>query len=157
MKPLLRGIAFALPALTAYLLVAPLACVYVDGRFGWNFGVPVWLRFASGILMLAGTALAGWTLCLFAWVGQGTPNPLAPPKLLVAAGPYRHSRNPMMLGGWLAGLGLGLAVGSPAYLGLCGFIVGMGCLYVHWIEEPKLLDRFGSAYRSYMEQTPRWG
>ena len=156
MRPLLRAIAFAFPALTAYLLVAPLACRYLDGRFGWGFGAPIWLLCVGGILMLAGAVLAGWTLCLFAWKGNGTPNPLAPPKLLVAAGPYRYSRNPMMLGGWVAGLGLGLVLGSRAFIGFCGFIVLMGSLYVRWIEEPKLLERFGKAYRSYMDQTPRW-
>ena len=46
--------------------------------------------------LAAGLLLAGWTLRLFATVGQGTPAPWDPPQKLVVRGPYRHVRNPMI-------------------------------------------------------------
>ena len=100
--------------------------------------------------------LALWSASLFAAMGEGTPNPLAPPVRLVIQGPYRYSRNPMMLGGWLAGLGLALALRSVSLLVAYGVIVVAGCCYVRRIEEPRLLLRFGQAYRNYMSHVPRW-
>ena len=62
----------------------------------------------------------------------------------------------MMLGGWCAGLGLALALRSPGLVAGCAVVIVAGCAYVRWIEEPRLLRRFGPAYRRYMDSAPRW-
>jgi protein-S-isoprenylcysteine O-methyltransferase Ste14 len=41
-------------------------------------------------------ALFAWCVILLARVGQGTLAPWDPTRRLVAAGPYRHVRNPMI-------------------------------------------------------------
>jgi protein-S-isoprenylcysteine O-methyltransferase Ste14 len=153
---LARGLAFAAPALTAYLVLAPIACGRLDIVFGVRDAIPGWLQPPGALLVLAGMTVSLWTLFLFAVVGDGTPNPIAPPRNLVRNGPFRYSRNPMMMGGWTAGFGLGLLLGSPCYLALCGVVVLGGAGYVLAFEEPSLLRRFGSAYSDYCLATPRW-
>jgi protein-S-isoprenylcysteine O-methyltransferase Ste14 len=153
---LVRSVALAAPASLMYLLVAPMVCRYLDGRFGFTDWDSHWLAIPGALLLVPGIALAVWTLVLFGVKGHGTPNPLMPPRLLVQAGPYRFSRNPMMLGGWLAGFGLGLVLHSPSYLLFCGGIVAAGMIYVIAFEEPSLIRRFGAEYSEYRQTTPRW-
>jgi protein-S-isoprenylcysteine O-methyltransferase Ste14 len=153
---LVRSVALAAPASLMYLLVAPTVCRYLDGRIGlmdWDLH---WLVIPGALLLVPGVALAVWTLVLFSVKGQGTPNPLMPPRWLVQVGPYRYSRNPMMLGGWLAGFGLGLALHSLSYLLFCATIVAAGMIYVIAFEEPSLIRRFGAEYLEYRRTTPRW-
>ena len=50
-----------------------------------------------GILtVLSGLGLFVWCVALFARIGQGTLAPWDPTRKLVAVGPYRHVRNPMI-------------------------------------------------------------
>jgi protein-S-isoprenylcysteine O-methyltransferase Ste14 len=156
MTSLVRSLAFAAPASFTYLVLIPLACGYLDRKFKIGEFVPRGLQLPGALLLLAGAAVAIWTFFLFAFVGHGTPNPLAPPQHLVQVGPYRYSRNPMMLGGWIAGFGLGLLLRSPAFLLFCCVVVFAGAAYVVVIEEPSLVRRFGAAYSDYCRSTPRW-
>jgi len=153
---LLRGLAFATPAVAVFFVLAPVACGRMDITFGIRDAIPRWLQPLGGMLMVAGTSIALWTLVLFAVIGDGTPNPLAPPRNLVRAGPFRYSRNPMMLGGWFTAFGLSLLLRSLSYLVLCVVVVLVGAVYVVVFEEPSLLRRFGRAYADYCEATPRW-
>jgi protein-S-isoprenylcysteine O-methyltransferase Ste14 len=58
--------------------------------------VPV--RTLGVVLMMAGIGLAAWCIMLFARVGKGTLAPWDPTSELVAVGPYRYTRNPMITG-----------------------------------------------------------
>src|SRR6185503_10196352 len=59
----------------------------------------VWLARSIGVLFItAGLGLFGWCVSLFARVGQGTLAPWDPTCNLVAVGPYRFVRNPMISG-----------------------------------------------------------
>ena len=85
---------------------------------------------AGAALALAGLATAGWA----AWQLRvaGTPvRPAAAPRVLVEEGPYRFSRNPMVLGlaAVLAGvpLALGCAAAGPGRAGLPG--AGLACAH----------------------------
>jgi protein-S-isoprenylcysteine O-methyltransferase Ste14 len=151
-----RSLAFAAPALIAYLVLAPIACGRLDILFGIRDAMPRWSQLPGALLILAGAPVSLWTFVLFLIVGDGTPNPIAPPRKLVRNGPFRYSRNPMMLGGWIAGFGLGLLLRSPSYLALCGVAVLAGAVYVLAFEEPSLLRRFGRVYFDYCAATPRW-
>jgi len=152
MRRILKNIAPAVPAIIGFVLLAPWLCLQLDRRLGLAFPG----HLLGLIPMVAGSSLGIWTILLFAQVGDGSPNPLAPPRYLVRQGPYRFSRNPMMVGGWLAGIGLGLVLGSPAYLAFCLVVILAGGAYVVYFEEPRLLQRFGAPYTEYCARTSRW-
>ena len=155
-RPIIRSLVWATPAVLSYLGVAPLLACAVDRHFGFNWPLPVWIWRLAPTLTLAGSAIVLWAAWLFSTRGQGTPNPLSPPQNLVLDGPYRYTRNPIMLGGWLAGFSLALFLRSPSLLVAYFLIVVTGYIYVRAIEEPRLLDRFGDSYREYMRSVPRW-
>ena len=73
----------------------------------------------------------------------------------VTKGVYRISRNPMFFGGFLLFIGIGLVCVSWIYL-LLGilFIILMNVLVN--AEERFCLEKYGDAYREYMNRTPRW-
>lgn len=92
----------------------------------------------------------------FVVVGHGTPAPVAPPTALVAAGPYRWTRNPMYVGVVGVLLGEALAMWSVPLLihALCTWTVMH--LFVLLYEEPALTRRFGDSYLTYRRLVPRW-
>ena len=72
-----------------------------------------------------------------------------------AKGIYRYSRHPMTLAGYLILIGAGIASASwvlllfsIVYIILCGILVRS--------EERSCLEKFGAAYREYVNRTPRW-
>ena len=91
------------------------------GDTRWDSAVPLtWIpRIAGVALIVAGFALFAWCVTLFARVGQGTLAPWDPTKRLVAAGPYRYLRNPMITGVVTMLSGLALHHGSRV-LATCG-------------------------------------
>jgi protein-S-isoprenylcysteine O-methyltransferase Ste14 len=70
-------------------------------------------------------------------------------------GLYRYSRHPMTLAGYLILIGAGIASASWIFL-LFSFV----CIILSAIptiaEERFCLKKFGTAYREYMDRTPRW-
>jgi len=124
------------------------------GRFQYEFSN---LRFLIGALLLAVGAWLCWkTVSLFTEYGEGTPAPFDPPKKLVILGPYLYVRNPMMIGVWLVLSGEALIFGSVSlWIWLLIFLSMCLVLIPVW-EEPELEDRFGTPYREYMQEVPRW-
>ena len=107
-------------------------------------------------LIIGGLAIFVWCNRDFLTKGRGTPNPLDPPKLLVARGPYRWVRNPMYVCATLIILGEALVLRSPTFL-LYALVVLAGFhLFVVLYEEPSLRRRFGAPYEQYCRETPRW-
>ncbi len=131
--------------------------------------VPWWLRGSSGVpahgiqewlaiaVITIGVAVylctAFWG---FAWIGGGTPAPIAPTKILVVQGLHRFVRNPMYIG-------IGLVVGGQAWLFhslalalyLAFFALAVH-LFVLFYEEPTLRKQFGEEYQRYRAEVPRW-
>ena len=108
---------------------------------------PLWLL--GGVTIL-------WCFWDFTFKGRGTPNPLDPPKELVATGLYRYVRNPIYVGVltiiiadflWFQSIWM-LVYAVVAFLGMHLFVI----LY----EEPKLKEKFGVAYENYCKSVPRW-
>lgn len=66
--------------------------------------------------MLSGLALSGWCTRLFVTLGRGTQSPLEPTQRVVAVGPYRYVRNPILLGNLLLLLGEAVLFASPGIL-----------------------------------------
>ena len=156
MRQFFRSLLASLPALLIYLFALPWAALRLDRWFGLVWRLPFWTEPAAALAMFIGLAIAAWSFWALTFRGDGTPNPLVPTARLVESGPFRRSRNPLMLGGWLFGAGLACLLRSPCLLGLVGMVAVAGMWYVRRIEEPRLLARFGDAWTRYMIRTPRW-
>ena len=79
----------------------------------------------------------------------------APEDKLLTNGVYGISRDPMWFGFFLILFGIGIACFSWIYL-LCAivFLILQHILVVP--EERWCLEKYGDAYREYMERTSRW-
>jgi protein-S-isoprenylcysteine O-methyltransferase Ste14 len=73
----------------------------------------------------------------------------------VTRGFYRFSRHPIYVTEVLLLLGVGIASASWVFL-LFPIIIGGGAAYFIKIEEAQCLGYYGTAYREYMNRTPRW-
>lgn len=125
---------------------------------GWG-GAPAadWLSRAAGAVVLAiGFALFAWCVLLFARVGKGTLAPWDPTQRLVAVGPYRHVRNPMISGVLLMLIGEALLWRSGALALWAGTFLLINHTYFLLSEEPGMEKRFGESYRVYRSHVPRW-
>jgi protein-S-isoprenylcysteine O-methyltransferase Ste14 len=78
------------------------------------------------------------------------------PEVLVAAGIYRHSRNPMYLGVIFIALGFTIGILSLADLVYSACLLVGFHLVVVLEEEPHLKQKHGSAYVEYTKLIPRW-
>jgi len=70
-------------------------------------------------------------------------------------GLYRISRNPIYLGTNLIFIGIGIACASWLFLLLIAISVILQNILID-AEERWCLEKYGDAYREYMERTPRW-
>ena len=113
-------------------------------------------RTAGAIVFLAGFALFVWCVSLFVRVGRGTLAPWDPTQQLVAVGPYRHVRNPMISAVVTMLAGEALLVGSRVVAEWALLFVGFNHLYFLLSEEPGLQQRFGASYVRYKAAVPRW-
>ena len=111
---------------------------------------------AGGTLLLLGVALFTWCVALFARRGQGTLAPWDPTRRLVVAGPYRHSRNPMISAVAAVLAGQALIHRSPRLLAWLLLFVAISQAYFLLSEEPGLVRRFGDEYQRYRAAVPRW-
>ena len=113
-------------------------------------------RSTGAALVILSLVLTAWAVLLLMIQGKGAPNPDHPPRVLVEQGPYRYSRNPMVIGAFLGLLGTGLLMRSLLvllYIPLLGLVAQ---LYHVRTEEPELVQRFGEAYVDYQQRVPRW-
>jgi protein-S-isoprenylcysteine O-methyltransferase Ste14 len=132
----------------------------VSGRpFPWIPDLP-WAVPAI-ILMAIGLFLSIWSIVYMKKVGEGNPfdaynHELAPrTKRLMTDGPYRFSRNPMLLGVYV--FDLGVLLWLHAWWPLAVFAVEVALLTLQVRSEEKRLEAdFGEEYRSYRRQVPRY-
>lgn len=141
----------ALPFLVT--VIVPVEIVRrTGGQPGWSLMVAV-----VGVGMIAaGLALVIWTNGLFARIGKGTLAPWDPPRHLVVEGPYRHVRNPMILGVLAILLGEALVFGSSSLLAWFGIFALANFIYMPLLEEPMLARRFGDEYAVYKRNVMAW-
>jgi protein-S-isoprenylcysteine O-methyltransferase Ste14 len=106
------------------------------------------------VLMVTGWLFANWTVKVQFSFGKGTPIPLMATQKLVVKRPYTYCRNPMTLGTTAFYFGIAIWTGSLSALGL-SLIYPAGILvYIKWIEEYELEQRFGVDYLEYKRRTP---
>lgn len=149
-----------LKALLFFLLVPGTIFVYLPftlGYLGFASQNPLpLLRILAILAWLLGLASTGWCTWAFLKYGQGTPAPQSPPTELVAAGPYRYTRNPMYQAGLL--ILLGNALWFQSWLQwLYLLILVIFFQIVVTFEERELHHRYGDTYQRYCQVTPRWG
>jgi protein-S-isoprenylcysteine O-methyltransferase Ste14 len=119
---------------------------------GWG-----WIPRTFGfLLILAGLALVTWCIGLFARVGKGTLAPWDPTSKLVAVGPYRFTRNPMITGVATILTGEALLFGSWHLALWAVTFIALNHIYFLIVEEPGLERRFGESYLEYKRAVPRW-
>jgi protein-S-isoprenylcysteine O-methyltransferase Ste14 len=114
-------------------------------------------------LQVLGVAVLGLGLLLFvssvrrfAREGEGTLAPWDPPRKLVARGPYRHVRNPMITG--VVGILLAeaaITAAAPLLLWAVAFFAVVAVFIRGW-EEPHLKKRYGDEYVEYRRNVPAW-
>ena len=110
----------------------------------------------GGLLLAAGLFLVVWTIRLFVVVGRGTLAPWDPTAALVARGPYRYVRNPMITGVATILAGQALFFRSWGIAIELAVFVLVNALYFPFVEEPGLRRRFGTEYEEYCARVPRW-
>lgn len=148
--------------LLPFLVVAVVPCWLVtawaafDTRWASGTLLPGVARTVGALVFLVGLGLFAWCVALFGRVGQGTLAPWDPTRRLVAVGPYRYVRNPMIssVAAMLAGETL-LSGSRVLAVWAAGFVL-INHVYFLLSEEPGLERRFGSGYRDYKAAVPRW-
>ncbi len=121
----------------------------------WSaLSLPPWLRWIG-----AGLGFAAWPLIywMFSSLGRNVTDTVVLRKehRLVTEGPYRWVRHPMYSFSFLLFVGFSLLTANW-FIGLMG-LLALTLLVVRTpIEEAKLIDEFGDAYRAYRKRTGRF-
>ena len=137
--------------------VAVLVPRWILRNEGAGFAWPPSLRSAAGAaVFFLGFVFFVWSVTLFTRVGRGTLAPWDPTRRLVAVGPYRHVRNPMISGVVLMLSGEALFFGSRSVALWATTFLLVNHIYFVLREEPGLEERFGEDYRTYKAHVPRW-
>ena len=133
---------------------------WASGRpFPW---APAWpWAVIAVILIVAGLYLSIWAIVHMKKVGEGNPfdaynHEVAPrTKHLMTDGPYRFSRNPMLVGVYVYDIGILLWLQS--WWPLLVFAVEILFLTLQVRSEEKRLEAdFGDEYRAYKQRVPRY-
>lgn len=121
------------PGLVIYSIFLPLKI----GTVWFYVGIPI--CFLSLVMnLMAGVAFA-----------------TTPLDELVTKGVYSISRHPAYLGGFLQYVVIGIACAS--WISLLCAVVWIISMSIGVIDEERfLLEKYGNAYREYMNRTPRW-
>jgi len=78
-----------------------------------------------------------------------------PPGEPITKGLYRYSRHPMYIMQALMFIGMGIASASWVFI-LLSVARTISTLIIAIPEERSCLEKYGDAYREYMNRTPRW-
>jgi protein-S-isoprenylcysteine O-methyltransferase Ste14 len=151
--------AIALLPGTVTIVIPGLILLLGDGPdVGWGLTTPLaaLVTAIGAALIAAGFVLWVWTVRLFAQIGKGTLAPWDPTRKLVAEGPYRHLRNPMISAVTAVLLGEAAVLGSTGILIEAAIFVAVNHVWFLFGEEPGLERRFGEDYREYRAAVPRW-
>ncbi len=133
---------------------------WVSGKpFPWSPAMP-WAVIAT-ILAVWGLTLSIWSIVHMKKVGEGNPfdaynHEVAPrTRHLMTDGPYRYSRNPMLLGIYI--YDIGVLVWIQSWWPLIVFAVEIILLTLQVRSEEKRLEAdFGEEYRVYKRTVPRY-
>jgi len=105
----------------------------------------IWL-YAGLAIFLAGLAVLAAATVNFATTPMDVP---------ITRGIYHYSRHPLYLASLLIYLSVGIASASWVFL-LVFFVQSVSIRIAAVGEERFCLDKYGEAYREYIDKTPRW-
>jgi protein-S-isoprenylcysteine O-methyltransferase Ste14 len=147
-----------LPFMATFVVPRWLLGSFAGNDTRWLRTAPLtWVASALGaLLFLCGLAVFLWCVLLFARVGRGTLAPWDPTQKLVAVGPYRYVRNPMISAVATMLAGQCLFFGSWILGAWFLLFILVNHIYFLLSEEPGLERRFGESYREYKCNVPRW-
>jgi|SRR5579863_2501087 len=137
-------------------LIYLLTATVISWWLGWPRvpGLPI---VPLGIaVVIAGLILPVWAIFLFRREDTEVSPTSSTNRSLIAAGPYRFSRNPMYLG--LVTLTFGIAI----WMGTWPMLIVPVAVFVtaNWVhipfEEVKMRRQFGPAYDDYVGRVRRW-
>ena len=157
--PVAQRVAVMIPLAVFFMGLLPAALRYLSARLDRALHLPRLRlepvnRLVGSLMMVGGWFLAVGTVAVQLTAGRGTPVPAMAPQTLLVDGPYRFSRNPMVLGTVIMYLGLAVRIGSLSAVGLVVLpTIGLLATIKRW-EEPALEARFGDVYRLYRQHTP---
>jgi len=116
--------------------------------------LPEWLRWTGVGVCATGGGLLLWT---FRRLGKNLTDTVVTRRdhTLVTSGPYRWVRHPFYDSAALFVLGTSLVAANWFLFVAGGLLVGLLVIRTR-TEEQKLLARFGSSYRAYMDRTGRF-
>lgn len=148
----------ALPFMVLVVIPSILLLVTRSANPAWHASFPtnLLLFLASLGLFLIGVMLLTSTIRLFSRQGHGTLAPWDPTEYLVVTGPYRFVRNPMISGVLFVLLAEAVVLRSVPLLVWFGIFFILNIIYIHVVEEPGLVRRFGESYLVYRENVPGW-
>lgn len=157
---ILREIAGYVLGLLVFVGLMPTLMWLASGRPSIVAVAPVWLIVVGLAMMLSGLALSLWSIIHMRHVGKGNPfdafgHEVAPrTRHLMTDGPYRFSRNPMLLGVFVLLVGVVAILHSwQSALIFVLFVVVM--LRQVASEERRLAKDFGNEYAEYCKHTRR--
>ncbi len=113
-------------------------------------------RYFGVVPIVVGVIIYFWCSYNFVFFGKGTPIVSMPPKELVVKGLYKFVRNPMYIAGILVLSGEVLLFQSKGLFIYFLAMFGVINLYVPFVEETRLLKKFGGTYNRYRKSVRRW-
>ena len=141
--PFLFAAAFGAGALLDHFLPLPRAAM------------PSAVYWGGAALVVAGLGFGLWLAVSFLF-RRTTLKPFADPAVLVTAGAYRISRNPMYLSLIVIYVGAALMFGSAWPLAMLVAPVAILMRFVIPFEEERMRAAFGARYRDYRARVRRW-
>ena len=157
---IIREIAGYVLGLIVFVGLIPFLMWLASGRPDIMATTPIWLLIIGLAMAVVGLALSLWAIIHMRHVGKGNPfdafgHEVAPrTQHLMTDGPYRYSRNPMLLGIFILLIGVIMILRSwQAVLIFVLFVVIMLCQVVS--EEKRLAKDFGDEYTEYCKHTRR--
>lgn len=141
-----------------FVIALPALLWALGGRLDTLLGLPTasgpWS--AAGVMALVGGGLwLAWSVTSLRRHGSGWPVSHLPPRRLVNRGPYGLMRHPVYVGYTAAFAGAGLVTGSFGRgLFAPGLLAFGSIVYALGFEEPRLVRRYGAAYRAHRAAVP---
>jgi protein-S-isoprenylcysteine O-methyltransferase Ste14 len=144
-----------------FFLFVPVTILLVVPLFLGSFAFPndhllEPLRPLGALYWIPGGSLTRASARALFVIGNGSPSPAAPPKNFVTSGPFRFTRNPLYLGGFVVLLGHALFFQSSVLLVYILLLLFVIRSIVVFREEPSLRRQFGETYVRDCREVPRW-
>ncbi|EKT3957414.1 isoprenylcysteine carboxylmethyltransferase family protein [Flavobacterium psychrophilum] len=147
-----------------YGVIGPFSVMYVFPNFflglektiGIGFEKIESLKYLGIILMNLGGVLAIWCAVLMCLSKKASPSPFSAPQKVIATGPFKLVRHPMMWALHFVIIGQIFVWCSPMIFVWFLIWIRFSVLYIERYEEPYLISIFGEDYKNYCKNTPRW-